>query len=171
MRKLPRLKIIILFLLPACLFYAVFVAYPVLKAFWVSFNRWDGYAKKMTFIGLDNFKNIILHDPGFWGSFNNTFFLLAVPGIITLMVALFFASVLNSGIKGSKLFRVTFFFPNIMSMVVISLLWSFVYNPSFGILNGLLRSVGLAELTRTWLEPGRVIPAIVAPIIWCSVGF
>ena len=171
MRKWSKIKIIILFLLPACLLYAVFAVYPVLKAFWVSFNRWDGYARNMAFVGLDNFKNIIFHDPVFWGSFKNTFFLLTVPGIITLVLALFFASILSSGIKGGKFFKITFFFPNIMSGVVISLLWSFIYNPSFGILNGLLRLVGLEEFTRTWLEPGRVIPALVAPIVWCSVGF
>jgi len=171
MLKKSKRNITILFMLPACLLYGLFVAYPVIRALWVSFNRWDGYARSMTFVGLDNFKNILFNDPVFWGSFKNTFYLLAVPGVITLALALFFASVLSSGIKGSKLFRVAFFFPNIMSVVIVALLWSFVYNPSFGILNGLLRLVGLEQLTRTWLEPIRVIPALVAPIVWCGVGF
>jgi ABC-type sugar transport system permease subunit len=171
MRRWSRARIIVLFILPACILYLLFVVYPVIRAFVVSFHHWDGYARNMTFVGLDNFRNLIFHDTVFWGSFKNTFFLLSVPGVITLGLALFFASVLSSNLRGGKFFRITFFFPNVMSMVVISLLWAFIYNPSFGILNGFLRLAGLEELTRTWLEPGRVIPALVAPIVWCSVGF
>ena len=160
------------FLLPALLLYTVFVVYPVVQAFAVSLTLWSGYTPDKEFVGTENYTTV-LGDYVFWGALKNNALLIVVPGLITLALALYFAQVLARDPKGSHLFRVTYFFPNVMSVVVVAVLWSYIYHPDFGLFNGFLRLVHApGELShKAWLAQDTLIPAIFAPSVWMAVGF
>jgi len=106
----------------------------------------------------------------FWTALKHNLFFLSVPTAIILAMALFFAAALSSGAWGARFFRVTYFFPNVISMVAITLLWFFIYNPNFGLLNAVLAPL-VGEQHVAWLDPNHVMGALVAPIVWCSLGF
>ena len=159
-----------LFLLPALVLYTLFVVYPAIQAFSISLSVWSGYTPEKEFVGLENYR-LVLEDSVFWGAIKNNLLLIAIPGTITLALALYFASTLAHNIKGAQVFRVAYFFPNVMSVVVVAIMWSFIYHPKWGIFNGILKLVGLGHFTRAWLAQDTLIPAIYAPSVWMGVGF
>jgi len=163
-------RMVVLFLLPACLLYGVLFIYPVLSSLVFSLYEWDGFSQQRRYIGLGNFTRL-LADPMFWTGLQHNLFLLAVPTVIVLVAALFFAAVLTGRLRGARFFRVVYFFPNIMSMVAITLLWFFIYNPNFGLLDGLLGAVTGSKVSTVWLDPNHIMGSLVAPIVWCSLGF
>ena len=142
---------VISFLLPAVTMYAVFFVYPAIRALWVSLHDWSGFTRHMTFVGLENFKELFTTDV-FWISLGNNAIILFGGGALIFFFAILFTAVLsNKSIRGRKFFRGLFFFPNLVPAVAIAVLWSFILNERFGLVNSLLRAVGLDSLTRTWL--------------------
>ena len=170
MRREAR-RMAALFLLPACGLYALLFLYPVISSLVLSLYDWDGFSQQRRFVGLGNFRRLLGDDPMFWTALKHNLFLLSVPTVIILAAALFFAGALTSGVRGSKFFRITYFFPNVISMVAITLLWFFIYNPNFGLLNGLLGKLTGSKVSIVWLDPNHIMAALVAPIVWCSLGF
>ena len=173
MQQKKQWRIVLPFLAPAVLFYSLFIVYPYLDAFRISLMDWRGVSMNMTFIGLGNFREL-LGDANFWNSLKNTLFFTATNGSIVPVVALFFAVVLSKRLVwGSQFFRVVFFFPNLISVVAISVLWSFVLNPDFGIWSNFLRLIGLESLGKVaWLGDPRTAPwCIVTVKAWAAVGF
>lgn len=164
-------RMAVLFLLPACTLYGVFFLYPVASSLVFSLYDWDGYTQQRAYVGLGNFTRLLRDDPMFWTALKHNLFLLSVPTAIILAVSLFFAAALSGGVRGARFFRVTFFFPNIISGVAITMLWLFIYNPNFGLLNAVLRPLRHGQAPVVWLDPNHVLMALVAPIVWCSVGF
>lgn len=171
-RQRERKKVEFFFLLPAFALYSVFVLYPAFQSLYVSFFRWRGFSPMMdAYVGLTNYIRLFISSDSL-NAIRHNVILLVFFGVITLSMALFFAQALSFGIKGESLFRITFFFPNIMSMVIVGILWGFIYDPSFGLLNAFLRSIGLGKLCRAWLgDPGIVLYSIGFAKIWMSVGF
>jgi N-acetylglucosamine transport system permease protein len=169
-----KYRLIIPFLAPAILLYAVFVLWPYGQAIYISLTQWSGIAANPTFIGLGNFERLI-SDPHFRNALGHNFQLLIVLPIITLGLALTFATLFTqggSGVRGAQFYRVVFFFPQVMSVVIIGVLWQYIYNPIVGLLNGTLRAVGLDGLTRPWLgDPKLALWAVAAVVIWQAVGF
>ena len=159
-------------ILPGLALFGVFSLYPFLNAIVMAFYDWSGISDEKTFIGLDNFATLI-GDPIVWKSFGNNMFLLLVSPIVTMVLSLLFAYMLTrKKLKEKSFYRTVFFFPNVLALVVISVLWSFIYNPSFGILNSLLEGIGLGHLTHAWLgETGTVLKAVILPIVWQAVGY
>lgn len=165
-----KYRLIIPFLLPSLILYTTFVLYPYLRAMYVSLTRWRGLAKPPEFIGFENFVKMA-NDENFWNALgNNAFYLITLP-LITISLALFFAFLLTQGVRFGKFYRVTYFFPQVMSVVAIGVLWSFVYHPTMGILNALLQLVGVTE-PPVWLgNPDTVLGAVGSVAIWQAVGF
>jgi len=164
-------RLVVLFLLPACGLYGGLFLYPVAASLLVSLFQWDGFTQQRRFVGLHNFTTLLFNDPIFWAALKHNLFLLSVPTIIILAAALFFAAALSSGVWGARFFRITYFFPNVISMVAITLLWSFIYNPSFGLLNALLAPFRPGKEPIVWLDANHMLASLVAPIVWCSLGF
>ena len=169
-----KYRLIIPFLLPALLLYVVFVLWPYGQAFYVSFTRWSGIAATPTFVGLENYQRLV-NDPNFLKALGHNVQLLIVLPIITLGLALAYATLFvqgGQGIRGANFYRVVFFFPQVMSVVIIGVLWQYIYNPIVGLLNGTLRAVGLEGLTRAWLgDAATALWAVAAVVIWQAVGF
>lgn len=169
-----KYRIVIPFLLPALILYAVFVLYPYTRAFYVSMTSWRGVSANMPFVGLDNYTRL-LNESRFMDALLRNGQLLIVLPIVTISIALLFAAVFTqggSGIMGSGFYRVVFFFPQVISAVIVGMLFTYVYNPTYGLLNAFLRLIGLGSMTRAWLgDVSTVLWAIAAVAIWSSVGF
>ncbi len=172
MQKRQRRVMGFVFLLPALALYTVFAVYPAIQAFTVSLSLWSGYTPDKEFVGGENY-GTVLKDYVFWGAIKNNGLLIVVPAVITMTLALYFAQLLARDPHGAHIFRVTYFFPNVMSVVVVAILWSFIYHPDFGIFNGILRLLHApSELShKAWLAQDTLIPAIFAPSVWMAVGF
>jgi N-acetylglucosamine transport system permease protein len=176
-----KYRFLVAFMLPGLLLYAIFVISPYAQAFYLSLTDWRGVSARQRFIGLDNFARLA-HDPLFWAGVRHNGLMLLVVPVITIALALFFASMLNiggrggkaaiQGVRGSSVYRVAYFFPQVLSVVIVAVLWQFVYTPNSGLLNGFLKAVGLGALRRSWLaDPQLALWAVMAVIVWSAVGF
>jgi N-acetylglucosamine transport system permease protein len=164
-------------ILPALALYAVFVLSPYAQAFYLSLTDWTGVSGQVNFVGLDNFTRLA-RDPLFLAALrNNGVMLIIVPAVtiglgLLLAVLVTFGGRRGSAIRGATSYQTAYFFPQLLSLPIIALLWQFVYHPNDGLLNGLLRGVGLDGLARTWLgDPHLALWAVMAVLIWSSVGF
>ncbi len=142
-----------LLLAPALILLLVFRFFPIAYAFMLSFQDW-GIGGSKGFIGLSNYK-WLLHDPFFWQSFWNTinYAIIAVP--LSIIVSLFIAALLNKGLKALGLYRTIYFLPVITSMVAVSIVWKWLYDPQRGVFNYFLTLLGIHPLK--WLEEPRGI--------------
>jgi N-acetylglucosamine transport system permease protein len=169
-----KYRLIVPFLAPAIILYAVFVLWPYGQSFYTSLTQWSGLSPNKTFIGLANFDKLI-HDPQFWNALRHNGIMLVVLPLITIALALLFAALFTQGgqaVPGAGFYRVVFFFPQVMAVAIIGILWSFVFNPNAGLLNGFLRVLGLGGLQRAWLgDPATSLGAVAAVVIWQAVGF
>jgi ABC-type sugar transport system permease subunit len=159
-----------LFVLPIALFFAVFVAFPFLRSFYLSLTEWSGFTSPR-FIGLRNFQSLA-DDPVFWKALRTTIIYTAVTTILQTTLPMLLAAFVNIGWRGGVVFRTLLFIPVIVSFVVTALLWQLIYDPNFGTLNQVLRAVGLDALAHPWLaDPTTVVPAIMLVSLWQSLGF
>ncbi|SDN76113.1 carbohydrate ABC transporter permease [Alkalicoccus daliensis] len=158
-------------LVPTFILFAIFTLYPLFSGLYFSFFSWSGSAAAREFIGIDNYIRLfndgiiprtILHD----------YFLVITKVFGIMVLAMYFAvAIMQMKIKEAPFYRIIFFFPNIMSVVVIGILWTFIYNPSMGLINSGLEAVGLEQLARPWLGSETwALPAIVLPSIWAGIG-
>jgi N-acetylglucosamine transport system permease protein len=157
--------------LPSLLLFCLFIVYPTVNVFKTSLYQDSGLGSRAIFIGLENFKELF-NDEIFYISLKNTGFLAATTIFPTLFIALVFAAMLTSGkIRHSNFFRTVFFFPSILSFVVISILWSFIYHPTMGILDSFLGIFGV-ELELPLLgNKYTVMWALAITMIWQATGY
>lgn len=163
--------LILSFLAPTLLLYGVFFLYPMSNAVKLSFFKGGSTTEHFEFVGLKNF-HALMGDSVFWLALKHNLQLVFAGGAATLVLALSLALCLTKCGTGRSFFRVVYLFPNVMAVVAVAILWSFVFNPSFGILNSLLDLVGLGDFGRAWLnEPGTAMWSVLAIHVWSSVGF
>lgn len=128
-------------LAPGLLLYGLLVIWPMLQSFYVAVHRWRGVSGRMVFIGPENFVQLVQDERFRAALFHNVlFFVMAAISVLTL--ALFFANALAQKLKGVELFRALFLFPNVVSIVAVSTLWMFLYNPNWGLVNAVIRGFG-----------------------------
>jgi N-acetylglucosamine transport system permease protein len=153
-------------------FFSLFTIYPVIQGLYYSFFDWSGMSNNKTFVGFDNFKQMF-HDPIIWRAIGNDYFLVAGKVIGIMILATFFAVALTRfGFKAAGFFRSIFFIPNVISVVVIGVLWNFIYNPQIGFLNGFLSLFTSEKVSITWLGfPNHTIWMLLPPAIWAGIGF
>lgn len=163
-----------LYLVPLLVLYTAFVAYPALQTFWLSLFKIDGINIRAgaKYVGSDNFRRLFA-DATFWYSLSHNFmwtaFSMVVPVGFGLLVA-----VLLSGkrLRGRTTFRTLLFLPQVLSLVVVGLIWSWMFNPYYGPVNKILKSVGLDVLARPWLgDYTFALPAILVGFSWHFFGF
>ncbi len=166
-----------LFLAPNIIGFALFTLIPVIAALVLSLFDWDLFHLPH-FIGLDNFVRLLgwhreggawlANDPQFWKYLGNTFFfMLAIP--INMAGSMFLAIILNQKIHGRAFFRTTFFLPSICAGVAVMLLWKWLYNPEFGVINYLLAKIGI-EGPRWLRDYYWAKPAIMIMGSWAAIG-
>jgi N-acetylglucosamine transport system permease protein len=174
-----KYPLIITFLVPPLLLYGVFVLSPYLQAFQISTTDWLGYSADANFVGMENFSRL-LHDDYLWNAIKNNAILLMVLPVVTIGLGLFFATMLNMGgragragvvgVRGTAVYRLVYFFPQVLSVVIIAIVWREVYHPNNGLINAALAPFGIEG--PTWLgDPRLAFWCVVAVMIWSNVGF
>jgi ABC-type sugar transport system permease subunit len=156
---------------PAVVLFAVFRLYPLAFGFYLSLNKWDGI-QPMVFRGLANYQQALFEDPLFWQAlWHNVVF--AVGTVVGKnVIAIVLAVLLNADLRGRTFFRTTLFMPVVMSFVVVGLLWGWIFNFQFGLLNNLLAAVGLEGLRTDWLgDPGHALYSLIGVDVWKWYGF
>lgn len=166
-----RGRFIALCLTPAVVLFIIFMVIPTLNVFRMSLYKWGGYSPNKEFVGLQNFKTLF-GDPKFCQSFQNTLLLIVVVTIVTFAFALVFAGILTrENIKGQNFFRVVFYIPNILSVVIISAIFSAIYDPNRGMLNSILMLFN-PENKVLWLGDQKiVIFSLAGAMIWQAIGY
>ena len=173
MKKLYSNKLtIILFILPALLLFFLILVAPIFISGYYSFFDWNGFGTK-TFIGLENFRELFTSNSiGFVKALCNALLLALFSVAIQLPIALGLALLLGKGRKGERGFLSIYFMPVLISTVVIGQLWLKIYNPSYGLLNVVLRYLGLDNLAKIWLgEKTTALGAVFVPVLWQYVGY
>jgi raffinose/stachyose/melibiose transport system permease protein len=139
-----------LYLAPAVLLIAVFFIFPLIFVVYLSFNQWNGIGA-IEFVGLDNLK-YIFHNDVFLKSLVNTLYWILAAIFIHTPLGLLLALILSRRPKGWKFFRTLFFLPNVISTTALAFLWYFVLHVDLGLVNNVLKSLGLGMLARPWLS-------------------
>jgi raffinose/stachyose/melibiose transport system permease protein len=173
MKKLYSNKLtIILFILPALILFLAILIAPIFISGYYSLFDWNGFGKKH-FIGLENYFELFTSNSiKFKKALGNALLLALFSVGIQLPLALGLALLLGRGRKGERGFLSIYFIPVLISTVVIGQLWLKIYNPSYGILNVILRAIGLDGLTRIWLgDMNTALGAAFVPILWQYVGY
>jgi raffinose/stachyose/melibiose transport system permease protein len=164
----PR-RVAYLYVLPAFVFFAGFMAWPLLHGFWLSFYEWDGLSLG-TWVGLDNYKSVVT-DPELREPFLHSLVLLVFFSAIPIVLGLALAGVMmRARLRGMAFFRTVLFLPQVIAMVVVAIAWGHIYEPD-GPLNDLLRTIGLDDLTRAWLgEPSWALVSVGVVGSWVGTG-
>ncbi|MFC7319663.1 carbohydrate ABC transporter permease [Halobacillus campisalis] len=158
-------------LIPTFIMFSIFTLYPLFSGLYYSFFEWSGSSQDKTFIGFDNYIELF-NDDIIPQTIYHDYFLVAAKVVGIMVLALFFAVALTQlKIKEAPFYRIVFFFPNIMSVVVIGILWAFIYNPSMGLVNSGLEAIGLESWTRAWLgDEDWALPSLILPSVWAGIG-
>jgi raffinose/stachyose/melibiose transport system permease protein len=160
------------FILPALVIFSIFYIFPFFKIFHLSLHSWDGIEPTMRFVGLSNFKEVIFDDGAWWLSLRNagyiTLWALTAQNILALLLAL----ACDRAIRMGSIYRLIFFLPPILSEIVVALVWKWIYNGDFGILNHWLTTAGFGFLARDWLsDPTTALTSIAIVHSWKGFGW
>ncbi|MDO4449022.1 MAG: sugar ABC transporter permease [Lachnospiraceae bacterium] len=174
-KKKGRSRFIFCCLAPAVILFTIFMLIPTIDVFRMSLYKWGGYTAEKTFVGLDNFK-ILLQSDKFYQAFQNSVLLIVIVTIVTFGMAIIFAAILTrEKLKGQTFFRVVFYIPNILSVVVISAIFSAIYDPNQGLLNSFLnlfRGQNGVDNPILWLgSQDLVIYSIIIAMVWQAIGY
>jgi len=156
---------------PALLVYGVFLIYPLFQSVSYSFFDWGGPGREATNVGFENFARVF-RDPVFYRALLNNAVVVAVSIFIQLPVGLVLAVVITSRLRVKRFFRAVYFLPTLMSTVAVGILWGFIYNPSYGIINVVLRALGLDFLAQGWLgQSSTALAAVMVTTVWTYAPF
>ncbi len=161
-----------LYLLPGLLIYLGFTFYPILETVRTSFYEWNGFSAQRDWIGLRNYQ-ALFSDTQFISAFLHNLVFILFYCILPVFIGLLLASVLSrKALPGMTFFRTVLFLPQVISMVVVGVIWRWIFNPQFGPLNVLLNALGLSGLTRAWLgDFALALPAVGSIGTWVQYGF
>jgi N-acetylglucosamine transport system permease protein len=177
-----KYRFIVGFLIVPLTIYTVFVIWPFAQSIYYSFTDWTGLSPDFKMVGFDNYIKLF-GDEVFWKSLEHSLLFLLLLPLVTISLALFFAFMINvggrrrknsavSGVRGSSFYKIVYFFPQVLSIAIVALLFRFAYNPRSGSLNAALDAVGLSALKTAWLgNPSTALWAVMAVMVWCTVGF
>jgi multiple sugar transport system permease protein len=158
-----------LFLAPYLLVFGVFMLYPVAQGLWVSLHEWSVLGQERPFVGTANYRAMIA-DPVFWKSLWNTIYFALLSTPLLVAAGLLFALLLNQQVRGKSFFRAAIFAPYLLSISVVALLWLWILQPRYGLLDFYLGRLGI--VAPNWLaNPDYAMPAIVLTTLWWTVGF
>lgn len=158
----------LLFLSPTVIIFATFILFPVIFSFYLSFQQWNMFSSEATYIGLENYSRL-LQSEEFWSVLKNTaiFTFGTVP--LNMIVSLLIASALHKKIKGKKFLRTAFFAPVIISPVAAAVIWRWIYDPNYGLLNYGISFFGIDAIN--WLnDPTAAMFALIIMATWKTFG-
>lgn len=170
------------FLVTPLALYAVFVIWPFIQSIYYSFTDWTGLSPDFKMVGFANYKRMF-EDDVFWKSLQHSVLLALLLPLVTLGLALFFAFMLNvggrrrkgaavTGVRGSGFYKIAYFFPQVLSIAIVAILFRFAFNPNDGVINGTLKAIGLGSIQPDWLgDPNFALWCVMSVLVWSTVGF
>ncbi|MFF1685443.1 MULTISPECIES: carbohydrate ABC transporter permease [unclassified Streptomyces] len=170
------------FLVAPLALYAVFVIWPFIQSIYYSFTDWTGLSPDFKMVGFANYKRMF-QDDVFWKSLQHSVLLALLLPLVTLGLALFFAFMLNvggrrrkgaaiTGVRGSGFYKIAYFFPQVLSIAIVAILFRFAFNPNDGVINGTLKAIGLGSIQPDWLgDPNFALWCVMSVLVWSTVGF
>ncbi|MBT2440029.1 sugar ABC transporter permease [Streptomyces sp. ISL-36] len=177
-----KYRFIVGFLAVPLAMYALFVVWPFIQSIYYSFTDWSGLSPDFQMVGFDNYSRM-LEDDVFWKSLQHSLTFAVVLPLVTVGLALFFAFMLNvggrrrrgaavAGVRGSSFYKIVYFFPQVLSIAIVALLFQFAYNPNSGAINSVLKGVGLDSVQPDWLgDPNLALICVMVVLVWSTVGF
>jgi N-acetylglucosamine transport system permease protein len=181
-RTLDKYRFVCGFLAIPLLLYVGLLVWPFLQAFFYSVTDWTGFGTDFNIIGLDNYRRM-MDDDKFWDALRNSLTLLVFAPVITLALGLFFAYMLNaggrrrknesvSGVAGAQFYKIVYFFPQVLSVAIVAIVWARVFTPRSGLVNSTLDNVGLGALTQDdWFSGTTGLWVVLGVLCWSFVGF
>jgi raffinose/stachyose/melibiose transport system permease protein len=157
-------------LIPVFLFYFIFRIYPIMQGIYLGFFEWSGISPQKNFVGLSNFINL-LYDPQFRLALQNTLVITFTCVAVQLSLGFSLAWLSVKYRKIGRVFQSVALFPYLISLVIVGTIWTWIFDPSIGLLNSLLKGIGLGSLTRAWLgEIGIALLAVLITMNWQGFG-
>lgn len=157
------------FITPNFIGFFVLILIPVLFTFWLCFNRWDGY-NAMEFAGLDNFKYIFSHKV-FRQAVVKTLIFTVCSVVITMMLSLGLAVLINQKLKGIGIFRTAIFFPYVASVVAVAAVWQMLFQKDMGLINEILKFFGVTDVPGWFASTKWALPGVIIVNIWKNMGY
>lgn len=160
-----------LFVAPALIIYLTVIFCPALYTLYLSFFEWNGVATDKVFVGIQNYSALLTSDTVFLKALQNNLLWTLGSLVVIIGLGLALALLLHRKVKGRVFFRGVFYFPVVLSGVVVATIWAWIYNPTQGFINKVLEMAGLESWTHAWLaEPGIALAAVFIAGIWQGVG-
>jgi multiple sugar transport system permease protein len=160
---------IFLYLTPSIIVFALFTYYVLGYTFYLSATSWNFITPVKRFIGLTNYSRIF-QDPAFWNVLKNTFVFSIGNVVISMIMGLGLALLLKTPFFGRGFFRTLFYFPNVTTASAVAILWIWIFDPSFGLINYLLSLVGING-PRWLMDPKWAMPAVITLAVWRAMGY
>ncbi|MFE0847956.1 carbohydrate ABC transporter permease [Streptomyces rochei] len=159
----------LVFVLPFLLVFGLFMVWPIVQGLWMSFTDSSLALRDTRFVGFDNYTEAF-GDPDVWSSLGNTVFFTVVSSIPLVLIALAMALLVHSGLAGQWAWRLSFFAPYLLPVTVVTMIWTWLYQPELGMANQLLTALGMEPVG--WLSDESVAMWSVAALtVWWTVGF
>jgi raffinose/stachyose/melibiose transport system permease protein len=166
-----QLRYAILFIAPGLAIYLIFMVYPFLNTIYLSLTNWNGVDPDKDFVGLANYTRMLRDGVALKAFVNNVIWVI-IGTIAPVAIGLFEALLVWTSGRGALFFRTLFFLPFVLPLVVVGIVWQWIYNPLFGVVNTALDSVGLEGVSRGWLaDPHTALYAVLIAAIWGASGF
>lgn len=164
------------FLVPAAVLFTAVIAVPFAMNIGISFTKWQGVGP-MRFVGLDNYSRL-WHDTVFWSSFRHNVYLVLAMAVVPTAFGLLVAAALfdfiakRFGPRTASVLRACIYLPQVMPLAVMGVVWGWILAPGDGVLNSVLRDVGLGSLAQDWLgDPNTALYSVMAIMVWIQLGF
>ena len=165
-----RRKWIFLFSVVPMVIYTIIVIIPLLNSFYYSFTDWNGFRQDYNWVGFDNFARVF-QDKLFINAIKNTAIWMAAAIILPVGGGLFIALLLHEGIWGANFYKSLFYLPICLALAVIGQVWIWIYQPNWGLINTVLRTIHLDSLTSAWLaKPNTALAAVIIAWAWQQIG-
>lgn len=163
----------LLFLAPTVLLFLGFLVYPMVMTVRLSFFEWTGFRiDTPSFVGLDNYVQIFTRDPVFWTAFRNTVLWLVLSLLVPTTLGLLLALGLNQRVPGRNVMRSLIYIPGVLASIAVATMWVWMYNPVSGLINSVLRLIGLGAVAQDWLgSPTTALLSIFVASVWQGTGF
>lgn len=167
---LHRSGVAILFAMPTLVLVGLFLLYPFASGYVLSLYEWNGLTAK-EFVGLDNFRELLFEDKVFAQAFGNNIKLSLMTVGGNTVLGFLLALAIHREVAGWKIFRAVYFLPAVLPLAATGLLWAGIFEPHFGVANGLLELLGLEQFQRLWLGDMKLALYLIAAVsIWRAVG-
>ena len=163
-------KLAYLFILPAFIIYVSVIIIPTINSFGISMYRWNGIGER-NFVGFQNYRDLFFYDEVFRIALRNNVIWILLTLVFVVTISLLLSLMLNEPYKGRTFFRGVFYFPSVLSGILVAVIWRWMFNPNFGFINEFLNMVGLGNLARSWIAlPEIALYAIFFSAMWQGIG-